>query len=410
MTTTTTSASAPATGRATRPVIPAARYGERLANARAATAARAAVALLIGVGADLRYLTGYNAMALERLTMLVVPGEGAPFLVAPRLEAMKATGCPAGEAGLVEVIAWDETDDAHALVARELAARTGPGAPSPTRAGRDMAPALVSSGLWAMHVLALHRALPGREFGLATEVLRDLRMVKDPDEVTLLRLAAEAADRVMVGIANGPLIGRTEAEVSREIRERLIAEGHDDAGFAIVASGPNGASPHHEAGERRLQAGEPVVFDIGGTLGGYASDTTRTIWIEGPGHDRPPTAEYRAVHDLVLAANEAAFEAVRPGVSCESIDATARQVIAAGGHGPQFLHRVGHGIGLEGHEEPYLVGGNTEPLRAGVTFSIEPGIYLEGRFGVRIEEIVVCTADGPDALNRVPSGVWAVPG
>ena len=390
-----------------RPVIPAARHGERLARATTATTARGVSALLIGVGADLRYLTGYAAMPLERLTMLVVPGGGAnggrPFLVAPRLEAMRAAACPAAASGFVDVLAWDETDDAHALVAHELATRAGSGE------GPD-GPALVSSSLWAMHVLALQRVLPGRAFGLATEVLRDLRMAKDPDEIALLRLAAEAADRAMLGIAAGPLIGRTEHDVSREIRDRLIAEGHDDAGFAIVASGPNGASPHHEPGERRLQAGEPVVLDIGGTLGGYASDTTRTIWIEGPDHAHPPTADYRAVHDLVLAANEAATAAVRPGVSCETVDATARRVITQGGHGPQFLHRVGHGIGLEGHEEPYLVSGNAEPLRPGVTFSIEPGIYLDGRFGVRIEDIVACGTDGADILNRVPREVWAVPG
>lgn len=388
-----------------RPVIPAARHGERLARASAATAAHGAAALLIGVGADLRYLTGYAAMPLERLTMLVMPNGGAPFLVAPRLEAMRAARCPAAAAGLVEVIAWDETEDAHRLVAEQLGARRV-GAEAAAAAG----PALVSSGLWAMHVLGLQRALPGHQFGLATEVLRDLRMTKDPDEVALLRLAAEAADRAMLGIAGGPLIGRTEHDVSREIRDRLIAEGHDDAGFAIVASGPNSASPHHEPGERQLRAGEPVVLDIGGILGGYASDTTRTIWIEGPDHAQPPTAEYRAVHELVLAANEAATAAVQPGISCEAVDAIARRVITDGGHGPQFLHRVGHGIGLEGHEEPYLVSGNAEPLRTGVSFSIEPGIYLDGRFGVRIEDIVVCGPDAADVLNRVPRGVWAVPG
>ena len=388
-----------------RPMIPAARYGERLERASSATTGYGAAALLIGVGADLRYLTGYNAMPLERLTMLVVPNGGLPFLVAPRLEAMRAAGCPAAAAGFVEIIAWDETDDAHRLVAEQLGARRVGAA-----AGAAAGPALVSSGLWAMHVLGLQRALPGHRFGLATEVLRDLRMAKDPDEIALLRLAAEAADRAMLGIAAGPLIGRTEHDVSREIRDRLIAEGHDDAGFAIVASGPNGASPHHEPGERRLQAGEPVVLDIGGSLGGYASDTTRTIWIEGPEHAQPPTAEYRAVHELVLDANESATAAVRPGISCEAVDAAARSVIADGGHGPEFLHRVGHGIGLEGHEEPYLVSGNAEPLRPGVSFSIEPGIYLEGRFGVRIEDIVVCGPDGADVLNRVRRGVWAVPG
>jgi Xaa-Pro aminopeptidase len=306
------------------------------------------------------------------------------------------------------VVAWDETDDAAALVADELERRTGGDVrgTSPGMAGA----ALVSSALWALHVLALQRALPGRDFGLATAVLRDLRMVKDADEIELLRLAAEAADRAMNGIAAGPLIGRTEADVSREIRERLIAEGHDEAGFAIVASGPNGASPHHEAGERELRAGEPVVLDIGGTLGGYASDTTRTIWIEGPHHAAPPTAEYRRVHELVRAANEAGTSAARVDASCESVDAVARDIIEEGGYGPQFLHRLGHGIGLEGHEEPYLVAGNDEPLRAGVTYSIEPGIYLDGRFGVRIEDIVVCGEREPVVLNRTSREVWTVPG
>jgi Xaa-Pro aminopeptidase len=388
-----------------RPVIPAVRYGERLARAQSGTASHGAVALLVGTGADLLYLTGYNATVTERLTLLAVPAAGRPFLVAPRLEAMKAGACPAAAAGRIDVVAWDETDDAHALVAAHLVGASRSGGTD----GTDRR-ALVSSGLWAMHVLGLQRVLPGRSFGLATEVMRELRMAKDPEEIALLRLAAEAADRAMAGIAAGPLIGRTEAEVSREIRERLIAEGHDDAGFAIVASGPNSASPHHESGERRLAAGEPVVLDIGGHLGGYASDTTRTVWIEGPDGGHPPSGEYVEVHGLVRAANERATAAVRPGVSCEAIDAVTRTTIATGGYAEAFLHRVGHGIGLEGHEEPYLVAGNDEALRQGVAFSIEPGIYLAGRFGVRIEDIVVCGADGPIVLNRTARDLWVVPG
>jgi Xaa-Pro aminopeptidase len=384
-----------------RPSIPPERYAERLDRARAVVREQGVAGLLIGVGADLRYLTGYNAMPLERLTMLVLPAEGPASLLAPRLEAMRAAGCPAASTGLVEVVAWDETDDAHALAASRFRAA---GAPA------SNAPALVSSGLWAMHVLGLQGALPGRTFGLATQVLRELRMTKDPEEVVLLRLAAQAADRALAGIAAGPLIGRTEAEVSREIRERLVAEGHDEALFAIVASGPNSASPHHEPGERHLAAGEPVVLDIGGTLGGYASDTTRTIWIAGPGQARPPDPTYLEVHELVRKAHVRAEGAVRPGVSCEAIDGIARRVIADGGFGAQFLHRVGHGIGLEGHEEPYLVGGNAEELRVGVSFSIEPGIYLAGRFGVRIEDIVVCGERGPDILNELPREAWVVTG
>jgi Xaa-Pro aminopeptidase len=377
------------------PAIPAHRYGERIERARAALSSHSAAALLLGVGADLRYLTGYQAILTERLTMLVLPASGPAILVAPRLEAMAAATCPAVGAGLVEVVAWDETQDAHALVADRLSGA----------AGRI----LVSSDLWALHVLALQDALPGRPFGLATEVLRDLRMAKDADEIALLRLAAHAADRVLEAAAAGTLVGRTEREVSLEILDRLVAEGHDSAQFAIVASGPNSASPHHHPGDRRIEAGEPVVFDLGGPFAGYCSDMTRTVWVAGPDGIQPSEA-FLANYDLVRQANAEATAAVRPGVACEAIDAAARRVIEAGGQGPAFLHRVGHGIGLEVHEEPYLVGGNSEPLRAGVAFSIEPGIYLADRHGVRIEDIVVCGADGPDVLNEATRELLIVRG
>jgi Xaa-Pro aminopeptidase len=377
------------------PTIPAHRYAERIERARSALPRHAAEALLLGTGADLRYLTGYTPILTERLTMLVLPSTGQAILVAPRLEAMAAATCPAASNGSVDVVTWDETQDAHGLVADRVSASGGR--------------ILVSSDLWAMHVLALQEALPARSFGLATEVLRDLRMAKDADEIALLRLAAHAADRVLEAIASGPLIGRTEREVSLEILDRLVAEGHDAGQFAIVASGPNSASPHHRPGDRRIEPGEPIVFDLGGPFAGYCSDMTRTVWVAGP--DRiQPTAGFLAIYDLVRRANAQATAAVRPGVACEALDAAARSVIAAGGHGPAFLHRVGHGIGLETHEEPYLVGGNSEPLRVGVAFSIEPGIYVEDRHGVRIEDIVVCGADGPDVLNEATRDLLIVAG
>ncbi|HEV2006969.1 MAG TPA: Xaa-Pro peptidase family protein [Candidatus Limnocylindrales bacterium] len=383
------------TTEAPAPTISAHRFAERIERAQAGLPDHAAEALLLGVGADLRYLTGYTPILTERLTMLVLPSSGPAILVAPRLEAMAAATCPAASEGSVEVVAWDETQDAHGLVADRLSASGGR--------------ILVSADLWAMHVLALQDALPGRPFGLATEILRDLRMAKDADEIALLRLAAHAADRVLEAIASGPLVGRTEREVSLEILDRLVAEGHDAAQFAIVASGPNSASPHHHPGDRRIEAGEPVVFDLGGPYAGYCSDMTRTVWVAGP--DRiPPTAEFLAIYDLVRRANAEATAAVRPGVACEALDAAARTVIEAGGHGPAFLHRVGHGIGLETHEEPYLVGGNSEPLRVGVAFSIEPGIYLADRHGVRIEDIVVCGGQGPDVLNEATRDLLIVDG
>jgi Xaa-Pro aminopeptidase len=378
----------------------AAIHADRLARARDGVAISGAGALLIGIGADLRYLTGHTAHPLERLTMLVLPADGPTTLVAPRLEAMAAAASPAAATGLVDVVAWDETDDAYSVVAGQLAA-----------AGVDPgARLLVDPGLWSMHLLGLQRALPGRGFGLATEVTRSLRMTKSPDEIERLRAAAHAADRVVLRVAAGRLVGRTEADVSREVRERLVDEGHETASFAIVASGPNSASPHHDPGDRTIQPGDPIVLDIGGVRQGYCSDITRTLWVTGGDPDGEPAPEFLAIFGLVRDANRAAISAVRPGVTCGELDGVARRIIAAGGHGDAFLHRLGHGIGLEAHEEPYLVAGNAELLEPGHAFSIEPGIYLAGRHGVRIEDIVVCREGGPDVLNEATRELLVVAG
>jgi Xaa-Pro aminopeptidase len=235
-------------------------------------------------------------------------------------------------------------------------------------------------------------------------------MAKTADEVERLRAAAHAADRVVEKVAAGRLAGRTEADVSREVREQLIAEGHGPEPFAIVASGPNSASPHHAAGERRIQPGDPIVLDIGGTHDGYCSDTTRTLWVTGGDPAKGPTPEFLEIFRLVRAANAAATAAVRPGIGCAELDEVARAVIRDGGYGDAFIHRLGHGIGLEGHEEPYLVASSEDRLAPGYAFSIEPGIYVAGRYGVRIEDIVVCGEDGPDVLNASSRDLWVVAG
>jgi len=376
-----------------RPAIRPEQHAARLAGAQALANAQGLAALLIGVGADLRYFTGYNALPLERLTMLMIPASGAPRLVVPRLEAAPARGCAAAAAGHVEVSTWEETEDPVALVARLVHGIPG----NADDRGIRIA---VSDRLWAMFVLRLQAALPLAHFTLGSAVSRELRIVKDPEEVELLRTAALAADRVIEQIATGRLAGRSEADVSQEIRDRLVAEGHDYGEFAIVGSGPNSASPHHEASGRVIRPGEPIVLDIGGPLAGYGSDTTRTIWVTGGDPALGPDPEFLRIYELVRRAHAEAISAVRPGCPAESIDAVAREVITDGGYGPQFMHRVGHGIGLEGHEDPYLVAGNAEPLRAGMAFSIEPGIYLEGRYGVRIEDIVICGEAGPIVLNE----------
>lgn len=382
------------------PGIPAERYGARLEAVRAALRDRGAAAVLLGPGAELRWLTGYAPLALERLTLLVVPAEGPAALFVPRLEALGGGAAPAVAGAFVELATWAETDDPYARVHEFL----------PLAASRLGARFLVSQPLWAMHLLRLQTALPGARWELAATVLRGPRMVKDAAEIELLRAAAQAADEVVLAIARGRLIGRTEADVGREVRERLLAAGHDEASFSIVGSGPCSAEPHHEAGPRLIVAGEPIVLDIGGVRAGYCSDTTRTLWPTGGDPGRGPDDTFRRLYAALQEAQAAAVAAVRPGVPAEAIDAVARRTVDAAGYGEAFTHRTGHGIGLEAHEDPYLVAGNRERLAVGHAFSVEPGIYLEGRYGARIEDIVVCGADGADVLNRTARDLYVVNG
>ena len=385
----------------TRPVISAARHVERLERAVAATAAHGLGALLVGVGPDLRYLTGYLAMPLERLTMLVISSQGAAIVV-PRLERAAAE---AGVNGDVEILTFDEGTDPYELIVARI------------DDGHDGVVSIaVSDTLWASHLLGIQGAVDrdtrfrSADIRVASTVLRELRMVKDADEIQLLRLAAHAADRVVAQIAAGRLVGRTEADVSREVRDRLLAEGHESAEFAIVGSGPNSASPHHEASERVILAGEPIVLDIGGKLSGYGSDITRTLWVTGGDASKGPDEGFRHLFSVLYGAQAAATRAVRPGIPCAGIDAAARRPIEVEGYGEAFFHRTGHGIGLEEHEDPYMIAGNDEPLQAGMAFSVEPGIYLVGRYGARIEDIVVCGPDGPIMLNEAPRELYVVDG
>ncbi len=342
-------------------------------------------ALLLSLGADLPWLTGYEAMPLERLTMLVLPADGEATLVVPRLEAPRVEVPDE----LFALRPWAETEDPVAVVAELVGAR---------------AALAVSDRTWAQFVLELQRALPGASWQRASVVTAPLRARKDAAEIASLRAAAAAADRVAAQLLAGeiPLVGRREREVSADLGRRLVAEGHDRVNFAIVGSGPNGASPHHEPGDRVILAGDVVVCDFGGTMAGYCSDITRTV-VTGD-----PPAEVRDVYETVRQAQAAGVEAATLGTPCEDVDAACRRVIEEAGYGLEFVHRTGHGIGLEEHEDPYLVGGNCDPLAAGHAFSIEPGVYLAGRFGVRIEDIVVATDAGPDALNSADHGLHVV--
>jgi Xaa-Pro aminopeptidase len=376
--------------------ISAARYAARLQGSQAALVEAGASALLVGVGPELEWLTGYAAHGGERLNLLIIPAVGPGHYVSPRLEAPAALAAPGLADGAVELLTWEETDDPFGLV---------PAAVSADGERRF----LVSDGLRAAFVLGLQDVLPGASWGVASSVLAPMRRIKDSEEIALLRAAAVAADEAMERVITGPLIGRTEADVAKDVREALVDAGHDTADFWIVASGPSSASPHHEPGDRVIGASEPVLFDIGGRRAGYYSDISRTIWIAAEDGSEPDP-EFRAIYELTAAGQAAARAAVRPGISFDALDAAAREVISAGGHGDHFIHRLGHGIGLEVHEEPYAVSGNDELTVAGNTFSCEPGIYLEGRYGVRIEDAMLCTADGGEALNQAPRQLRVVSG
>ncbi|MCM2578861.1 M24 family metallopeptidase [Streptomyces meridianus] len=353
---------------------------DRLETARAATADAGLDALLLSPGAGLRYLTGYDAKPLERLTCLVLPVDGDPFLLVPALEKPVAQVSPAGGLG-IEITGWNETEDPYAVVAARLPSRIA-------RIGVD-------NHMWAEQTVAFRTALPGVRQELAGAVLNGLRMRKTPQEAAALRRAGAAIDRVHDRMGAWLRAGRTEREVGRDIADAIITEGHARADFVIVGSGPNGASPHHELSDRVILPGEPVVVDIGGTTHeGYCSDSTRT-YVVGE-----PSEEFRRLYEVLLRAQSAQTHAVRPGITAEQLDAVGRDIITDAGYGEYFIHRTGHGIGLESHEEPYIVAGSRLALEPGMTFSIEPGIYLPDRYGARIEDILLCTEDGGERLNR----------
>jgi Xaa-Pro aminopeptidase len=373
---------APAAG-----LFAASTHRARLRRAAAAAAERAVDALLITPSPDYAYLLGYSAPALERLTCLVLPVEGVPVLVLPRLEEPLARHSLGALVDEIEIVPWDETDD-------------------PTRAVQALVGqarrVAVQDQMWARFALRLGAALDPAELVPAGPTMSELRAIKDPEEIERLRVAAAAADRAMLAVTEEGLTGRTEAEVGRHVRDLLIAEGHDDAGFSIIASGPNSASPHHEPGSRTIDAGDAVVLDIGGTKAGYASDTSRTAFVG------EPPADFLSLFAVLREAQAAACAAVRPGVPAAEIDAVARDIITDAGYGDAFLHRTGHGIGMETHEEPYIVASNPEPLVAGNAFSVEPGIYVRDTWGARIEDIVVCTDAGGERLNTTSTELYLV--
>jgi Xaa-Pro aminopeptidase len=355
-------------------------YAARRARAAREATSAGLAGVLVTPGPDLAYLTGYQPTAItERLTVLVIPVDDEPTMLVPILErpdAVRAFGKDA-----LRLVDWSDGTDPY-----------GAAAPLLRKDGRYG----ISDSAWAMHLLGLQAALPGSSYASLTESMPMLRAVKDAHELDRLAAAGAAADATYGDILGVRFAGRKETDVAADLARLLKEYGHSQVDFTVVGSGPNGANPHHEAGDRVIGEGDMVVLDFGGLMHGYGSDTTRTV------HVGEPTDEERTVHEVVRTAQQAGFEAVRPGATCQDIDRASRKVIADAGYGEYFIHRTGHGIGLTTHEPPYMVEGEQRPIVPGMCFSVEPGIYLPGRFGVRIEDIVTCTEAGGRRLNNTP--------
>jgi Xaa-Pro aminopeptidase len=351
-------------------------FETRLERVRSEMARHELDYLLVGPSTDMVYLIDFPVRQSERMTILVIPLDGSPRLVMPSFELARIESLPA----LFEVAPWVDGEDPAPVLAALLAG----GHPSVGVGGQ----------LFSHFLFRVQAAAPAARWSSGDVVMETVRMRKSPLEAESLRLASHAADAVFEKVLTLPVAGMSERELLAEIHRLLLEKGHDTVGGGIVGYGPNGASPHHHVTDRGASAGDAVVVDFGGVRGNYRSDVTRTF------HIGEPSAEFRLVYEIVDEANEVAFERVRPGVTAEELDRAARDHIAAAGYGEAFLHRTGHGIGLDGHEPPYLVKGDATVLEEGMTFSIEPGIYLEGRFGVRIEDIVLMSAHGAERLNR----------
>jgi Xaa-Pro aminopeptidase len=355
-----------------------------MAQAASAAADAGLAGILATPGPDLVYLTGYSPpAATERLTAFLLIRDRPPTVIVPTLERPDAERAPAA----LELVGWADGSDPYEAAAAHL-----------DPSGRYA----ISDSAWAMHVLGLQRALPGSSYVSMTEGLPMLRAVKSPHELERMAAAGAAADAAFTDLLGVRFAGRTERALAADLTDLLLRNGHSSVEFAIVGSGPNGANPHHEASDRVIETGDIVVLDFGGFVDGYGSDTTRAVSVGEPSEDAV------RVHDVVRRAQQAGFDAVKPGIACEEIDRAARNVIEAEGLAERFLHRTGHGIGLTTHEPPYIVEGERRPLEPGMCFSIEPGIYLAGDFGVRIEDIVTVTEDGGKRLNTTPRDLHVV--
>lgn len=354
-------------------------HRDRLARLAHTAADLGWAGVAIGVGDDLRWAVGSTMSSHERLTLLCVPAAGPPTLVAPELERPDLPG--------LTVQTWTDGQDPHAMAAAVF----GDG------------PIGVDADLPARHLLPL-QAL-GRDIVPGAPAIARHRMIKDAVEQDELRAISAAVDRVHARMGEFLRVGLTEREAADLISAAMLAEGHAEVAFVIVGSGAHGADPHHDVSEKVLETGDIVVVDIGGpAASGYGSDCTRTYALG------EPDAHAVSMIETLERAQAAGVAAAVPGATCAAVDAACRDLLADAGLGEWFIHRTGHGIGIAAHEEPFVVAGNDLELAPGMAITIEPGIYLPGRFGARIEDVVLITETGNEPLNRTPHGLTMLPG
>ncbi len=351
-------------------------YIARCKKVAAAAAAKGIDLTLISPSSDMTYLCGYAHKPSDRPTLLVISEARDPFIVAPLLEAQKVR---AKTQGLFEVMAWDETQDPFGLTRDTLRTRIS-----------SMA---VAEQMWAGDLLRLKTHFEDAHVMSAQPLIAPLRMRKSEEELDLLRKAGCAADKAYDMLCQFKLSGMSEKEVQQELMHLLMQAGTPEA-FCLVATGENTSSPHHEVSDRIVHERDAVWVDFGGKCEGYNADCTRTL------HVGSPQSEYVRVYDIVRRAQETTVLSIRPGMTCQEVDRIARSIIQDAGYGASFIHRTGHGLGLDVHEHPYIVEGNHQVLEPGMVFSVEPGIYITGSFGVRIEDIVAVTNDGVEVLNN----------
>src|SRR5213082_3714071 len=366
------------TGMAQEPSLSPEVFARRLDRARAELKARGLRCLIATPGTNYEYLTGYNPGRSERLIALILPLEGAPAVVCPSFETERIKR----HSTVADARGWDEQDDPYVLV-RDTVRRLAP------RAGT----VALESSTGYQTSLRLADALPGWKFVDAAPVTERLRIVKAPEEVALIRRAIEITQSAMTATFGQLVGGLTERDVARLLSREMQQRGAEGGG--LVQFGPSSALPHGGPAAAALERETVVLIDCGGQVGGYESDITRTVWFGDS-----PAAEFRKLFNVVHDAQSAAIELGRPGTPCQDMDRAARRVITAAGYGAFFTHRLGHGLGMDGHEPPYLVEGNALRLEPAMVFTDEPGIYQLGKFGVRIEDDCLMTENGVEVLSR----------